>query len=85
MVSGLAGFILMGLDKARAIDKSWRIPEITFFTLAFLGGTFGVLLGSGIFHHKTLKASFMGVIILSAVMWLAILFAFERLAGLPFG
>lgn len=73
-VSGLAGFILMGVDKARAIDRAWRIPEVTFFTLALFGGAFGVLLGSSIFHHKTHKVSFMGVVILSAVLWLGILF-----------
>jgi len=84
-VSGLLGFILMGVDKARAVDRAWRIPEASFFTLALLGGTFGVLLGSGVFHHKTLKTSFMSVIILSAVFWLGILFEVQRMIGSPFG
>jgi uncharacterized membrane protein YsdA (DUF1294 family) len=38
VISGLAGFFLMGSDKARAIDGSWRIPEATLFTLALAGG-----------------------------------------------
>jgi uncharacterized membrane protein YsdA (DUF1294 family) len=84
-VSGLSGFILMGIDKARAVERAWRIPEASFFTLAFLGGTFGILLGSGVFHHKTLKTSFMSLIILSAVLWLGILFEIQRMIGPPFG
>ena len=85
VVSGLGGFFLMGIDKARAIDGSRRIPEATFFTLALLGGAFGILLGSSVFHHKTLKPSFLGIIILSAVIWLGILFLFLRTFGPPFG
>ena len=74
----------MGIDKARAIDRAWRIPERAFFGLALLGGAFGVLLGSSLFHHKTLKASFMGMTTLSAVLWLGVLFAFQAAFGSPF-
>ena len=82
---GLVGFVLMGVDKARAIGRAWRIPERAFFGLAFLGGAFGVLLGSSVFRHKTLKAFFMGMVILSAVLWLGVLFAFQTAFGSPFG
>ncbi len=85
LASGLSGFVLMGVDKARAMERAWRIPEATFFTLALAGGAFGILLGSRVFRHKTLKGSFMGIIILSAVLWLGILFVLERQLGLPFG
>jgi uncharacterized membrane protein YsdA (DUF1294 family) len=85
VLAGLVGFILMGVDKARAIDRAWRIPERTFYTLALVGGAFGILIGSGVFRHKTLKASFMGVIMLSAIIWLVILLGLVRLTGLPFG
>ncbi len=85
VIAGLSGFILMGIDKARAAEGGWRIPEMTFFTLAFIGGAFGVLLGSSVFRHKTLKASFMGVIFLCTVLWLGILLAVVKATGLPFG
>ncbi len=85
VVAGLSGFILMGIDKARAVEGGWRIPEMTFFTLALVGGAFGILLGSSVFRHKTLKALFMGVIFLCTVLWLGILLAVVEAIGLPFG
>ncbi len=85
LVSGFVGFILMGIDKARAVDREWRIPEKTFFMLALVGGAFGVLAGSSVFHHKTLKPSFMGVIILLTLAWLGILVYLQSLIGSPFG
>ncbi len=83
--SGLIGFALVGIDKARARDREWRVPEASFFALALLGGAFGILVGSSVFHHKTLKVTFMGVIILSAVLWAGALFALQRMIGSPFG
>ncbi len=83
ILTGFVGFILMGIDKTRAQDGSWRIPEKVFFRLALAGGAFGVLLGSSVFHHKTLKGSFLGIIILIAIVWVAILFGLQRLLGLP--
>jgi uncharacterized membrane protein YsdA (DUF1294 family) len=46
LVLGIAGFIAMGLDKAKAISGAWRISEKTLFFLALVGGSFGVVLGS---------------------------------------
>jgi uncharacterized membrane protein YsdA (DUF1294 family) len=84
-ISGFIGFILMGVDKSRARDREWRIPEKTFFALGLAGGAFGIVVGSSVFHHKTLKASFLGVILFLAVVWVGILVEFERLLGPPFG
>ncbi len=83
--AGSAGFILMGIDKARAVNRAWRIPEVTFFILAFMGGSFGILLGSSAFRHKTRKVSFMLTILLSAALWLGVLFAVQEAIGVPFG
>ena len=71
--SGIVGFFAMGIDKARAIGDEWRIPEMTLFTTSFIGGFWGVLLGSWLFHHKTSKIEFMLVVLLSAGVWLALL------------
>ncbi len=83
--SGLVGFALMGIDKARARDREWRVPEASLFTLALLGGAFGILIGSSVFHHKTLKVPFMGAVILFALLWVGVLFALGRVIGSPFG
>lgn len=47
------GFVLMGVDKKRAIKRAWRIPEKTLFGCALLGGSLGTTLGMHVFHHKT--------------------------------
>lgn len=75
----------MGIDKARARHGSRRIPERTFFRLAVVGGVFGIFVGSSIFHHKTLKASFIGVILIVAMVWVVALIGLMKLLGPPFG
>jgi uncharacterized membrane protein YsdA (DUF1294 family) len=84
VASNIAGFLLMGIDKARARDREWRVPEKTFFTLALIGGAFGILAGSSVFRHKTLKGSFIGVIVFLTVLWIAVLLELLRFLGPPF-
>lgn len=69
-----AGFLLMLIDKRRAIKNRWRIPEKTLLLFALLGGGFGVLLGMKLARHKTKKPVFsIGVPIILAV-WIISLF-----------
>ena len=49
----LAGFIIMGVDKKRAIRGAWRISEASLFLTAILGGSLGCILGMQHFRHKT--------------------------------
>ena len=49
----IIGFIMMGIDKAKAKKGAWRIPEKTLMGIAFLGGGAGVWLGMEVFRHKT--------------------------------
>lgn len=49
----LIGFIIMGIDKRRAIKHAFRIPEATLFTIALIGGSLGTTTGMFFFHHKT--------------------------------
>ena len=53
-----AGFILMLMDKRRAIKSLWRIPERTLLLVALAGGCLGALLGMRLFRHKTKKGFF---------------------------
>lgn len=48
-----AGFVLMHLDKHRAKNNLWRIPERVLLAVAFFGGSLGSLLGMYSAHHKT--------------------------------
>ena len=81
LASGIVGFLLMGFDKSRARGGGWRIPEQTFFTLALIGGSFGILAGGIVFHHKTRKSPFIEVIFLLAVAWIVLLFELQRVLG----
>lgn len=49
----MIGFTLMGLDKEKARNKKWRIPEKTLFLVALIGGSLGSWCGMYLFHHKT--------------------------------
>lgn len=49
----LAGFIIMGVDKKRAIRGAWRISGASLFLTAILGGSLGCILGMQHFRHKT--------------------------------
>ena len=49
----LIGFVLMGIDKRKAIKNAFRIPEATLFSVALVGGSLGSILGMLIFRHKT--------------------------------
>ena len=60
-------FLLMGVDKHRAVRGKYRIPERTLFTFALLGGSAGGLLGMLLFRHKTRKAAFWAVFVLTGL------------------
>lgn len=53
LIINLCAFLLMGIDKRRAIRHKWRISEKSLFLSALLGGSIGSLLGMYLFHHKT--------------------------------
>ena len=49
----LAGFAMMGIDKAKAVRRKWRISEKALFGVGILGGSLGAWIGMYWFHHKT--------------------------------
>ncbi len=53
VVINLVGFVIMGVDKKRAIRGAWRISEASLFLTAILGGSLGCILGMQHFRHKT--------------------------------
>ena len=73
LLTGIIGFLAMGIDKARAIGGEWRIPEITFFVIASVGGSLGVAAGAVAFHHKTSKLSFLAVLFPILGAWLYVI------------
>jgi uncharacterized membrane protein YsdA (DUF1294 family) len=72
-------FAVYGVDKHRAITKSWRIPEATLITLAAVGGSIGALLGMRIFRHKTKHPKFyIGVPVIFIIQIVAVWFFFFK-------
>ena len=55
----IAAFIIMGVDKYKAVHKKWRIPERTLFIFVILGGSLGGICGMYAFRHKTLHKKFV--------------------------
>ncbi len=43
----------MGIDKAKARRRAFRIPEARLFGIALLGGSLGSIAGMYVFRHKT--------------------------------
>ena len=68
------GFLLMLIDKQKAIHNRWRIPEKTLLGVGLIGGSLGCILGMRLFRHKTKHLKFtLGIpLILIAQIALAV-------------
>ena len=53
VIMNIVGFAIMGIDKRKAIKRTFRIPEATLFLFAIMGGSIGSILGMYTFRHKT--------------------------------
>ena len=58
LIVNVIGFFAMGIDKWKAKNNVWRIPENTLFVITALGGGIGTIAGMYTFRHKTKKARF---------------------------
>ena len=77
IVINLLAFSLMGTDKSNARQNKRRIPEVTLFLVALLGGSLGAVVGMNFFRHKTKHWYFVVgmplilILQLAAIFWLA--------------
>lgn len=74
--ANIIALIMMGIDKQKAKKQQWRIPERTFWSLAIIGGAFGVLIGMRTFRHKTKHRSFVVGIPLLLLLHIVLLFIY---------
>lgn len=58
LLTNLFAFVLMGIDKRRAVRGRWRIPERVLLLACVPFSAPGGLLGMKTFHHKTKKLKF---------------------------
>lgn len=73
----LTGFIMMGVDKRKAVKQAFRIPESTLFIIAAIGGSIGSIVGMYVFHHKTRHWQFVYGMPVILVLQLLILIALK--------
>ena len=70
LLVNLLAFVMYGIDKKRAVQKRFRIPERTLLWMARLGGGIGSWLGIKLFRHKTRHARFRILVPLWTLIWL---------------
>jgi len=58
IIINIVAFIIYGIDKKKAENYKYRIPESRLILVAVLGGVYGAGLGMLVFHHKTRKPKF---------------------------
>lgn len=59
LIINLVTIFAMYIDKCKAKKSKRRIAEKTLFTLAFIGGSIGGIIGMYTFRHKTQKPAFV--------------------------
>lgn len=67
-VMALVSILIYGIDKKRAVNNRWRIPEYILRILDLLGGWPGAIVAQQKLRHKNRKTQYQ------IVFWLIILF-----------
>ena len=66
-------FFTYGIDKWKALNGRWRIPEKVLLGTAAAGGSLGGLIAMKLFHHKTRKKGFSIGVPLMLVLHIALI------------
>ena len=69
IIINILGFIVCLVDKNRAKNNKYRIPEKFLFFLSFIGGCIGFYLGMLLFRHKIRKIKFYIGIPMIIIIW----------------
>lgn len=74
IIVNVLSFVLMHIDKRRAVNHQWRIPETVLIAVAVIGGSIGTLAGMYLLRHKTRHLRFKAGIPLIITLQVAIVF-----------
>ena len=78
VIINLIGFVIMFIDKSRAIHKEWRISEKSLLLISLIGGSVGMFAGMHIFRHKTKHLKFtIGVPFIFIIQILTAVYIFK--------
>ncbi len=69
-VVNVVTFVVYGVDKWKAKNGKWRIPEATLILLAAIGGAFGAKAAMTYFRHKTQHKKFTILVPLLLIVWI---------------
>ena len=82
LLVNLLAFVLMGWDNRQAQRKAWRQSEKSLLTIAAVGGSIGMELGSRFWRHKTYKPSFRrpfyGIVVLQGVLLIGVTYLYWK-------
>ena len=67
-------YMMMVIDKKRAIKDGWRIPEKNMFVAAVLGGGTGGLIAMVFKRHKNRHMDFILVFTMTAILHMIVAF-----------
>ena len=79
IIINIIGFLAMFIDKRKAENNKWRIPEKTFFLITLIGGGIGNIEGMYDFRHKTKKYKFtigLPLILILEIVWIISIYFF---------
>lgn len=68
-------FTVYGIDKFKAVRRSYRISEKALLSLSAFGGCFGGLIAMLVFRHKTKHWYFYFVNVFFCLIYAAVVFA----------
>ena len=58
LITNLTAFIMMGVDKRKAVKGAWRTPERSLLLACACFGALGGFIGMRVFRHKTKHPKF---------------------------
>ncbi|MBR7090206.1 MAG: DUF1294 domain-containing protein [Lachnospiraceae bacterium] len=73
LIINFISFAIYGIDKQKAVDGQWRIPENTLLFTGFIGGAVGSFIGMKFFRHKTKKLKFRILVPIFILLNLAVM------------
>lgn len=74
IISNFIAFCIYGIDKNKAKNNKWRVPEKNLLFFSFIGAPYGSYFGMKVFHHKTNKPKFYITVPCMCIIYIIVLF-----------
>lgn len=74
VIWNIVTFSIYALDKSKAINHQYRIPEQTLLLIALLGGGIGAFSAAHLIRHKIRRRKFQIILPITAIMTASLIF-----------